>query len=243
MPKSDGTGAQNLPVVPTGTDGNPANNGQPEPGKTPPVGGEGSTSPGWMAQLPNDLKNLDDLKQFATLGEYVHHVRNGGANGSGGEQTPSANEPVKYENFEKNLGDENDPFGTVGEALKGILESSGVAKEVAEQVFDTLGGAQASAAKELVEKGKDWCEANLKKAWGTEYEAKRRAMSRAYLALVEGDKELASALDRTGASINPAVAELLSRVGASIREDGSMPSNLSGGKPGRDPRVPVNYPD
>ena len=96
-----------------------------------------------------------------------------------------------------------------------------MSQAVAEKIFDTLSEGHKGTMSDLLTKGKDWCEAQLKKSWGDQYEAKRKAMTRAYIALVQSDKDLAGALDRTGASINPAVAELLSRVGESIKEDGS----------------------
>lgn len=206
-------------------------------------GNEGTTSPAWMAQLPNDLKNESDLQQYASLADFVRSTRGAKSDGSEeGEGASKETEPIEYEEFEKSLDADSDPFGVISDSLKTTLQSSGVPKEVAEKVFDTLSEAQNGSMQQLVEKGKDWCEAQLKKSWADQYESKRKAMSRAYIALVQKDKDLASALDRTGASINPAVAELLSRIGESIEEDGSIGSNTTGSN-GRNPRVPVRYPD
>lgn len=204
---------------------------------------KGTTSPSWMAQLPNDLKNESDLQQYATLADFVRSTREAKTDGSESKE-PTTEEivPTKYENFEKSLEADTDPFGVVSDSLKTTLEDSGVSKEVAEKVFDSLTEANNGSIQQLLEKGKDWCEATLKKSWGDQYETKRKAMSRAYVALVEPDADLAKELDRSGASINPAVAELLSRIGQSIEEDGTITSNRSGTN-ARDPKVPVRYPD
>lgn len=205
-------------------------------------GGKGTARPAWMAQLPNDLKDEADLQQYATLADYVRSTRakNDGSEGPGSNTRET--EPVKYENFEKSLDTDSDPFGVISDSLKTTLQEAGVSKDVAEKLFDAVSSSQEASMKQLVEKGKDWCEAQLKKSWGDMYNDKRKAMSRAYVALVQPDENLASALDRTGASINPAVAELLSRIGESIKEDGSFPSNITTSK-GKNPNVPVHYPD
>jgi len=250
MVAPDGNGSAKAPeqvaaVAGDGTDLKPA---LPEEGQStgvkPSVGGSGATSPAWMAQLPVDLKADPELAKYATLGDFVKATRKGPADGSkqpDGTQAKGT-EPVKYKDFNKSLDEDSDPLGMVGESLKATLEASGIPEAVAVKVFETLTDAQKTAAQKLVEKGKDWCEAQLKKSWGQKYDEKRAAMTRAYIAMVQPGSDLAKALDRTGASINPAVAELLARIGSSIKEDGKVPSNASGGK-GRDPRVPVKYPD
>jgi hypothetical protein len=220
--------------------------GQPEgtqsTGNSTPEGGKGTASPAWMAQLPNDLKNEADLQQYATLADYVRSTRakNDGSEGSGSNTRET--KPIQYENFEKSLDADSDPFGVISDSLKTTLQEAGVPEEVAEKVFDAVSAGQEGSTKQLIEKGKDWCEAQLKKTWGDKYDEKRKAMSRAYVALVQPDENLASALDRTGASINPAVADLLARIGESIREDGSFPSNTTASR-GKNPKVPVHYPD
>ncbi|MFA5583610.1 MAG: hypothetical protein WDA09_05285 [Bacteriovoracaceae bacterium] len=246
MTLADGTGTGVEPDL----TGAPDKDGKEQQGLGQPDGnqstgektddGKGTTSPSWMAQLPNDLKNEADLQQYATLADYVRSTREPKTDGSEGAGEEIV--PLKYENFEKRLEADTDPFGVVTESLKTTLENSAIPKEVAEKVFDTLTEAQNGSIQQLLEKGKDWCEATLKKNWGDEYEVKRKAMSRAYLALVESDAALAKELDRSGASINPAVAELLARVGKSIEEDGTIPSNVSGASR-TGSKVPVRYPD
>jgi hypothetical protein len=249
MEVKDGT---NTAVEPD-TQGAPGADGKEQQGSGLPDGTQstgntqkgdtGTTSPAWMAQLPNDLKDEADLQQYATLADFVRSTKQAKTDGSEGtEGDTKETEPITYEEFEKSLDADSDPFGVISESLKTTLESSSVPKEVAEKVFDAISKAQNGSMQQLVERGKDWCEAQLKKSWADQYDAKRKAMSRAYIALVQSDKNLADALDRTGASINPAVAELLSRIGESIEEDGSIGSNTTGSN-GRNPRVPVNYPD
>jgi len=230
-PVADGKESQGL--------GQPA--GNQSTGGTTPEGGQGTTNPSWMAQLPSDLKTDPDLAKYATLGEFVKSTKGKSDGNKAPDGEAKKTEPVKYR-FEKSLGEESDPFGLITGSLKETLEASQVSEEVALKVIDALDKAQKGSTTQLVEKGKTWCEAQLKKSWGDQYEANRKAMTRAYVSLVGQGTDLAAALDRTGASINPAVAELLSRIGKSIKEDGSVPSNRTGGT-GRNPRVPVHYPD
>lgn len=248
MNNGTGTGVEPEGKGAPGTDGKEQQGlGQPEgtqsTGESTLGGVTGTASPAWMAQLPNDLKNEADLQQYATLADFVRSTRGKTDGSEGSESDTKGTQPVKYEKFEKGLDADSDPFGMITESLKGMLEESGVSQAVAEKVFDTLSEAHKGTMNDLITKGKDWCEAQLKKSWGDQYETKRKAMTRAYIALVQSDKDLAGALDRTGASINPAVAELLSRVGESIKEDGSFPSNSTTSGDGRNPRVPVRYPD
>ena len=208
--------------------------GQPEgtqsTGNSTPEGVKGAASPAWMAQLPNDLKNEADLQQYATLADYVRSTRAKSDGSEGPGSNTKETKPIQYENFEKNLDADSDPFGVISESLKTTLQEAGVPEEVAEKVFDAVSAGQEGSTKQL------------KKTWGDKYDEKRKAMSRAYIALVQPDENLASALDRTGASINPAVADLLARIGESIREDGSFPSNTTTAR-GKNPKVPVHYPD
>lgn len=236
-PAADGKESQGL--------GQPA--GNQSTGGTTPEGGQGTANPSWMAQLPSDLKEDPEvmaiLANSPTIGDYVRATikreKSDGNKAPDGEAKKT--EPVKYR-FEKSLGEEADPFGLITGSLKETLEASQVSEEVALKVIEALDKAQKGSTTQLVEKGKTWCEAQLKKSWGDQYEANRKAMTRAYVAMVGQGTDLAAALDRTGASINPAVAELLSRIGKSIKEDGSVPSNQTGGT-GRNPKVPVHYPD
>lgn len=243
-----GTGAEPNATGAPGADGKGQQGlGKPEgtqsTGNDTLEGVKGAASPAWMAQLPNDLKSEPNLQQYATLADFVRSTKGKTDGSEGSESDAKGTQPVKYEKFEKGLDADADPFGTITESLKGMLEESGVSQAVAEKVFDTLSEGQKGSMSELITKGKDWCESQLKKSWGDQYEARRKAMTRAYIALVQSDKDLAGALDRTGASINPAVAELLSRVGESIKEDGSFPSNSTTSGNGKNPKVPVRYPD
>jgi len=209
---------------------------------------KGFTEPAWLAQVPSDLKKdpevLKRLMDSPTIGDYIKATLKGKEEGSKepGEEA-KGNEPIVYEEFVKKLDADADPFGVISDSLKEILQGSNVPKDVAEKVFDSLTESQNKSTTQLLETGKDWCEAQLKKNWGDEYDSKRKSMTRAYVSLVKPESELAKALDKTGASINPAVAELLSRIGESIKEDGSVGSNQSSGGTGRNPNVPVHYPD
>ena len=197
MDRNNGTGTGVEPEVKGApeTDGKEQQGlGQPEgtqsTGENTLEGVKGTASPAWMAQLPNDLKNEADLQQYATLADYVRSTMGKTDGSEGSESDAKGTQPVKYEKFEKGLDPDSDPFGMITESLKGMLEESGVSQAVAEKVFDTLSEAHKGTMSELITKGKDWCEAQLKKSWGDQYE-ERKAMTRAY-ALVQSDKPAAS---------------------------------------------------
>ena len=248
---NDGNGTVVEPNAPAGAAGmEPQGSALPENNQSNGEGtqkSEGSTAPGWMAQLPNDLKVNTDLQKYATLADFVRSTQTVESDGNegDGDHTSRKTEPVKYEKFEKSLGDDSDPFGLIGTSMREVLESSQVPQEVAEKVFDKLAESHSGTTRQMIEKGKDWCEAQLKtdKWWGADYEENRKAMARGFNALSKENPDLAKALDETGASINPAVADLVARIGRSIKEDGSIGSNQTGGSGRRNSAVPVRYPD
>ena len=223
-------------------------NVQPEPNQSSenPPKVEEAPHPAWLDQMPKDLKADKELMKLLsknpTIGDYVRASYQ--KDGKPGEvETVEGKEPVQYEDFVKSLGVESDPFGLVGETLKTKLSNLGVTKEKAEEIFDSISEANQKTMKDFVEKGIPWCEGQLKDKWKDNYDPNHKAMNRATKALYEAHPELAEQLDRTGASINPAVAEAFAFFGYSIKEDGSVGSNLSGGGSGRSVKVPVIYPD
>lgn len=210
-----------------------------------PEGATKDPQPSWLAQLPKDLKDDEELMQLLsknpTIGDFVRaSVKQDGTKGEGGA---GEKEPLVYENFEKRFGVESDPFGRVSESLKTRLESLNVPMAEAEKLFDLIQTEQEATMAEFIEKGVPWCENELRTLWGDNYEKQRKAVTRGTQALMKADPELMKELDKTGASINPAVARVIAIYGNAIKEDGSVRSNESSTGTNRNPRVPVNYPD
>ena len=222
--------------VPAGTtDGNVGANA-PE---TANGNGSAAPTPAWMAQLPNDLKDNEGLAQYKTLGDAIK-----GLMGEKAETKPveAKKEPAKFENFSKKFDTSVDPFGNLTEKTVKYMEGKGMTQTEAEEFFDAMSENYKSAQKEMIEKGREYCEKAVKAQWGNDYEAKRNLMVKGYQALGDTDGSLQKALDTSGASLAPAVWELLSRVGAIVSEDGASPVRGIGGSGKKNTDgVPIDY--
>lgn len=208
-------------------------------------------SPAWMAQLPKDLRNDPELAKHRTMGEAIKYLKeqaSAGKEAQEGQQEAQVQDaqpagekvPVKYENFAKRFNDRNDPFGNVTDELVGALQQSGIEQSVAEGLVETLDKAFSAGTDKLVQEGVRHTEAVMRKQWGKDYESKRRSMTKGYQALGDTDGSLQKRMDSEGASLSPAVWELLSRVGRLVSEDNSVSSRAGQMQP-RDPDVPVTY--
>lgn len=207
-------------------------------------------TPAWMAQLPKELRDDPELAKHRTMGDAIKYLQAEASKGketaSGGEQSQveqvgtAETVPVKYENFAKKLSDTNDPFGNITEGLVGTLEGLGIPQKQAEIIMESLDKAHGEGYNKLAEQGVKYTESVMKKRWGKEYETNRRFMAKGYQALGDTDGELQKSLDREGASISPAVWEVLSRVGRLTSED-SAPGSRAGQTQPRDPDMPVVY--
>ena len=212
---------------------------------------EAVQTPAWMAQLPKDLRDDPELAKHRTMGDAIKYLQAEASKGKSesasdeGKATPTQNGeaetvPVKYENFAKKLSTENDPFGNITEGLVGTLESLGVPQAQAEAIMDGIDKAQGESYSKLVEQGSKYTEAVMKKRWGRDYETNRRLMAKGYQALGDTDGSLQKNLDREGASVSPAVWEMLARVGRLTAED-SAPGSRAGQSTPHDPDMPVTY--
>lgn len=211
---------------------------------------EAVQTPAWMAQLPKELRDDPELAKHRTMGDAIKYLQAEASKGkdeqSVADQDNQAQEgkaetvPVKYENFAKKLSDSNDPFGNITEGLVGTLENLGIPQTQAETIVENLDKAQADGYGKLVEQGSKYTETVMKKRWGKDYETNRRLMARGYQALGDSDGSLQKALDREGASVAPAVWEMLARVGKLTGEDSASGSRAGQTRP-RDPDLPVTY--
>lgn len=248
----EGTAPAGAPEEGTQTgSGQPEGNQEPEPqaqnGESG-VAGEAEPTPKWIEQVSKDLKNdpnvYEELKKHPTITDYVkaqqEKTQQGKESGSG-EPAGGEKQPSNYDDFTKTLAEEYDPYGLLSGTLKEQLAQAGVPKDKAEAVYDTLNTASEETLRQMLDKGGKRCEEVLKERWGDQYEEKKAAMTRAYKALaVEPGSDLGRGLDRTGASINPYVAEVFSAIGENIKEDGTIHSSKTGGgKPAG--AIPIDY--
>jgi len=207
------------------------------------VGGEKDGSapgvPAWMAQLPNDLKTNLDIAKYKTLGEYVKAMQDGKKE-EAKETTEAKSEPVKYTNFAKKFDAEDDPFGDMSSFTVSELEKLGIPQDKAEAFFEEYSNASKNAKGRLLKEGAAWCAAQKANEWGDNFDQKKNQMLKASTAYI--DKDLEAKLQATGALVNPAVWELLSRVGGSIAEDHPVFMAESGtAKKAVDPLAPIDY--
>lgn len=210
-------------------------------------GSNSTQQPSWLAQLPKDLKEDEEtiklLSESKTIGDYVKSTlqKQKGTEEEGSKK--EEDKPMVYgDTFDSKIPEHNDPFGILTNTLKDTLQKNKVSPEVAKEVFKTLTESQETSNKTFLEQGKTWCESELKKIWKDDYNAQRKAVTRGTLALQKFDPELLGELDKTGASITPAVARVIAIIGNNVKEDGSIGSNETRGKHQRDSRVPVVYP-
>jgi len=227
-------------------------------GEAPATDNEGNTSaeavqyPAWMAQLPKEMRNDPELANYRTIGDAIRTLKaeakgNGKqeavAQDQGGDAAVASGEqaaPINYENFARHLSDNNDPFGNITEGLVGTLQELGIPQNQAESILEAIDKAQTSGQEKMVQEGSKHTEAVCRKRWGKDYESNRRAMARGYQALGDSDGSLQRMLDSEGASLSPAVWELLARVGRMTAEDSASTSRAGQGEP-RNPEVPVTY--
>lgn len=212
------------------------------------TGAEEQKSPAWMAQLPKDLRDDPELARHRTMGEAIKYLKEQASSGKeaqGNEEKAPSSEsqekvPVKYENFAKKFSDSTDPFGNVSDEVVKTLQESGVDQALAESLVEKIDKAFSEGTSKLVQEGSKHTEAVMKKQWGKDYESNRRSMAKGYQALGDTDGSLQKRMDEEGASLSPAVWELLSRVGRLVSEDDAS-SSRSGQTQPRNPEVPVTY--
>lgn len=208
-------------------------------------------SPAWMAQLPKEMRNDPELAVYRTMGEAIKDLKakakeneaTSGAQEQGGDaQTASGEQatPINYENFAKHLSDNNDPFGNITEGLVETFQKLGIPQNQAEAIIESIDASQSKGVDEMIKQGVKHTETVCRQRWGKDYESNRRAMARGYQALGDTDGSLQKMLDQEGASLSPAVWEVLARVGRMTAED-TPSSSRAGQSQARNPEVPVTY--
>ncbi len=200
---------------------------------------------GWTTSLPKELRGLIDTGKYPTLAAYVQahadggkQTENPGQEEDENKETGSSETETDYSGFTAKFADDVDPFGYSTESLVSVLKENNIPLETAQKVFDAIEQSRVRSTSQLLEKGKEFCDSKCKEMWGSDYDANRNAMTRGVVALVGDDQSMKDMLDSTGASINPAVAELFKRVGLMLKE-GTPPR--SNGSSAFDPKNPYGY--
>lgn len=207
-------------------------------------------TPAWMAQLPKEMRNDPELAKYRTMGDAFKDLK-AKAEGKDVEPVEAASEgvqetegetvPVKYNDFAKRLSETNDPLGDYSDSMIAGLEGLGIPQDKAERIMELVDSSQNRATEHYVAEGKKYTETILQKQWGKDYQTKRALMAKGFMALGDGDGSLQKALDEQGASLSPAVWEMLSRVGKLVSEDKAVGSEKGRAAVSKNPDIPVTY--
>ena len=239
-----------------GADGN-GNQGTPETTQTTAqenaaVGSEGSTgaekasTPGWMAQLPNEYKGNPELAKFSNIGEMAKAFMDLKGTKPEDKSAETQEEPKQefkpYENWEKALDKRMDLKGDTSKILKDFCENNKISQAEAEKLFASMNENHDSQIKAILKEGKNIVEAGLKETWKDSYDANRRDVTKALRAYDESG-ELQKQLETDGGLFCQSVWNLLAAVGKGLREDNPNPSTNDGSNATkRNDFTPVHYP-
>lgn len=203
--------------------------------------GKGASVPGWMGQLPDDLKADPELAKYPTIGDYVKASR---AKADGKKADVAAPVPVEYdEGFSAKIDESDDPFGDKTQWLKDQLSRRGVAQKDAEQIIGEYGKVCRQSYDRMFKEGQAWRDARLAQQWGDKAKQNTRYAQRALRLAVGGDKALQEAMDRTAVTINPVVWEVMARLGSRLSDDTAAYSGETGtGQGPVNPFAPIKFP-
>lgn len=224
-----------------GTEAKPDTVQQDGSGATPEEEGKGTSTPGWMGMLPDDLKQDSELAKYPTIGEYIKAMKASAAAES--PKQPGEAKPVEYDDkFATKLGVIADPLGDVTASLKRQLGALGIPQSKAEAFVKALDEGYTKAFERYQKEGTAWRDAQLARRWGEQAKAKTNLANRAIQLVVGDDKDLADELARSGVTVNPAMWEAMARVGAMLGDDAMAFSKETGTAPRVDPFHPIHYP-
>ena len=206
----------------------------------PAAAGEGSKNPGWMGMLPDELKQDEELAKYDSIGSYVKAMKARTATAPKQPETV----PVEYDDkFAARLGSIADPLGDVTATVKRQLGAIGVPQDKAEAFVKALDEGYTKAFERYQKEGSAWRDAQLAHRWGEQAKTKTNLANRAFKLVVGDDEALAKELAESGTTTNPAMWDVMSRVGAMLGDDAMAFSKESGTAPKAfDPFRPIRYP-
>lgn len=194
--------------------------------------GQPATNNAWMAQLPKDLRDREELKKFNSIGELASAFLGEGKENK--EQSRSFLESItteankeEWDEFRKEYitdkSTEQDKKGIENyiDLVKKANLNSKQAKDLLNISKDVLSSRQqeAKAKKELFEKeAPKRCEEFLKKTWGEAYEKNTSQAKKGYSKLFAKDDEFSKSFNQSSYVNDPLIMELLSRVGSLYNE-------------------------
>lgn len=186
----------------------------------------------WMAQLPKDLRDRQELKKFNSIGELAQAFLGEGKTQEGQsrsflESITTEQNQAEWEEFRKEYitdkSTEQDKQGLENyiDFVKKANLNSKQAKDLlsaSKEVF-TSQQQEAKAKKEAYEKeAPKRCEEFLKKTWGEAYEKNTSQAKKGYNKLFSKDDEFSKSFKSSSYVNDPLIMELLNRVGSLYNE-------------------------
>lgn len=199
--------------------------------------GQGNDSPAWMSQLPDALKQNENLSQFKTLGDLGNKFLEVTKSLEGTVRIPGENAtPEEIATFHEKIGrpkTENDydlqspelPEGMqmdtdLGVAFRQLAHKAGLSQKQAKQLFDFYNNQMVtrySATIKAREKALDDASKALKEEWGTQYDTNMEIVKRAYSKF--GNENFTKFLDESGVGNNPVVIKTFLEIGKAVLDD------------------------
>lgn len=202
--------------------------------------GDGSKAPAWMSQLPDDLKGNENLAQYKTMGDAFRSLMTDNTHKTDEKPSEETKQQVEYSKFNKTIESAYDPLGDYQVEYEALFKERNIPQEEAEGLIERINGINGKVYANILEKGRDIVDKQVRELWGKEYESKRALMARGYKALGDEDGKLQEMLDKSGASLNSAVWEMLSRVGRLVGEDSQSGSAVTPNA-GASKGCPIDY--
>ena len=203
------------------TEGKDNVGGQPEIGQ--------ARNNAWMAQLPKDLQQNEQLKGFSSIGDLAKAYLGKGQEVKEDKRSfleKVTVEPNKeeWDGFRKELlsenatEDEKKGLESYIDFAKKININSTQAKELL-KVSKELATSQNAKRQEYEEQAPKRCEEFLKKHWGDSYDSELSQAKKGYAKLFSADgDELAKSFMQSKYTNDPLIMQLLSRVGSLLAE-------------------------
>lgn len=191
------------------------------------------TKPLWMAQLPKDLQDNEELKKFSTIGEFAKgylskgEVKQEDNSKSFLEKLTTEENKEDWDKFraeyvnEKSTEEERQGLEKYIEFTKKAKLNSIQAKDLLEASKEVVRLEQEENKRAREEKERQapkLCEEFLKKTWGEQYERNTKQAQKGYSKLFKEGEEFTKSFNSSKYTNDPLIMELLNRVGSLFAE-------------------------
>jgi len=218
--------------------GDPGDTGDNQDGST-------DTLPAWMSQLPDELKQNEQLSQFKNLGELGNKFLEVSKNAEGSFKIPGEGatdeeisafynkigrpkEASAYDLQSPQLPEGMQMNTELGVAFRDLSHKIGLTQKQAKQLFDfynnhmitTFSTAQKAKIKAVTDAGD-----SLKQEWGTNFDTNMEVVKRAYVKF--GNEDFTKFMNESGAGNNPVVIKTFFEIGKATLDDTIVDGDLT----------------